>query len=750
LGRDETHVLPQKRGRTELLTSALLETPMRHPALAALLVWGAVFASYSESPGQSGWVWQNPSPQGNDLGGIHVFSRDVLLLIGDISTFLLSTDGGQNWQPRPGTGAQFEQLHAFHFIDPTTAFLVADTMVFKTTNGSNDWFPIQTGQVIASSFHNGREGCLLMASGSTGSNVLHTLDGGTTWTSQHLAASFEQACMAFPDSLHGLILGYQGELYTTSNGGASWTDKGYASYWGNLALYFFNNQTGWLVGEGANICKTTNGGQSWTRQYTGNNWETLRGIYFKNTQQGWAWGPGLFLRTTNGGISWSNQSKPVPEDIQAIQFADSTTGWAIGRRGTILRSTNAGVSWTSQSKQFDASTLDAVQFVSENEGWFAGHDLSGSRGVIFHSTNGGATWTSQANNLPGEGTSIYFVNRDTGWVSTASPSTGGTIFKTTDGGATWVQKAAVTTPLREVKFTSPRAGWALGDGSIFKTTDAGESWVQQETGFDTPFLQSCDFRDSLSGWVLGLSTTGGTTSVLVANTTDGGATWTRHTLGGADNLRSVEFLNARNGWAVGAGEAIYGTSDGGQSWTLQHRNPSSGATLNSVAFADSMHGWAAGGSQGSSGVILQTTNGGRSWLRSLVSEQPILKLWFSDATKGWAVGEGGTILKTTSGGVVLSLGKTIVTVPEGFCLFQNYPNPFNPRTGVRFQVPGVSDVNIAVYDILGREVAVLVHERKLPGSYEVTFDGSGLASGVYFYRLTAGTFAQTRKLVLLR
>jgi hypothetical protein len=81
---------------------------------------------------------------------------------------------------------------------------------------------------------------------------------------------------------------------------------------------------------------------------------------------------------------------------------------------------------------------------------------------------------------------------------------------------------------------------------------------------------------------------------------------------------------------------------------------------------------------------------------------------------------------------------------------QNYPNPFNPKTGVRFQVGGVSDVNIVVFDLLGREVAVLVNERRQPGTYEVTFDGSSMASGIYFYRLQAGSFVETRKMLLVK
>jgi hypothetical protein len=88
--------------------------------------------------------------------------------------------------------------------------------------------------------------------------------------------------------------------------------------------------------------------------------------------------------------------------------------------------------------------------------------------------------------------------------------------------------------------------------------------------------------------------------------------------------------------------------------------------------------------------------------------------------------------------------------PLEYRLEQNYPNPFNPKTGIRYQVPGVSNVKVVVYDVLGREVALLVDEKKSPGTYEVHFDGSGLASGVYVYRLTAGDFVDSKKLVLLK
>ncbi len=87
---------------------------------------------------------------------------------------------------------------------------------------------------------------------------------------------------------------------------------------------------------------------------------------------------------------------------------------------------------------------------------------------------------------------------------------------------------------------------------------------------------------------------------------------------------------------------------------------------------------------------------------------------------------------------------------KDFNLYQNYPNPFNPSTSIEYRVGSDEYVTLKVYDLLGREVAILVDEYAPAGRYEVDFDGSKFSSGVYFYRLQAGEFRETRKMVLLR
>ena len=97
-------------------------------------------------------------------------------------------------------------------------------------------------------------------------------------------------------------------------------------------------------------------------------------------------------------------------------------------------------------------------------------------------------------------------------------------------------------------------------------------------------------------------------------------------------------------------------------------------------------------------------------------------------------------------------GISLEQIPSelGFVLEQNYPNPFNPTTKIRWQSPVSSWQTLKVYNMLGNEIAMLVNEKKPAGSYEVSFDASGLPSGVYFYKLQAGSYVETKKMILLK
>jgi hypothetical protein len=116
----------------------------------------------------------------------------------------------------------------------------------------------------------------------------------------------------------------------------------------------------------------------------------------------------------------------------------------------------------------------------------------------------------------------------------------------------------------------------------------------------------------------------------------------------------------------------------------------------------------------------------------------------------WIGTYGGGLAVYHESGVVKVDEKSDEKIPTEFILAQNYPNPFNPTTKIKYSIPKESFVKIAIYDILGKEIATLVNEGKPTGNYEIQFNASNLPSGVYFYRMQAGNFIETKKMVLIK
>ena len=149
------------------------------------------------------------------------------------------------------------------------------------------------------------------------------------------------------------------------------------------------------------------------------------------------------------------------------------------------------------------------------------------------------------------------------------------------------------------------------------------------------------------------------------------------------------------------------------------------------------------------------TQEGWFWQNPLPQGNDLNSICFIDANIGTAVGPGGTILRTTNGGVTFIGDEPNPKQPNSFLLSHNYPNPFNPATTITYQIPQTEFVTLKVYDILGKEIATLVNEEKPAGSYEVEFNShSGevrnLTSGIYFYQIKAGEYSETKKMILLK
>jgi hypothetical protein len=130
----------------------------------------------------------------------------------------------------------------------------------------------------------------------------------------------------------------------------------------------------------------------------------------------------------------------------------------------------------------------------------------------------------------------------------------------------------------------------------------------------------------------------------------------------------------------------------------------------------------------------------------------LYKWGFNDSFALYSKELKGCVINGTVYGDTTKVGveDKVDPVATTFNLEQNYPNPFNPSTVISYRLPVSSNVTLKVYDVLGNEVATLVNEEKQPGNYEVEFNASNLPSGIYFYKLQAGDYNQTKKMVLLR
>jgi photosystem II stability/assembly factor-like uncharacterized protein len=372
----------------------------------------------------------------------------------------------------------------------------------------------------------------------------------------------------------------------------------------------------------------------------------------------------------------------------------------------------------------------------------------GTFGTILHTTDGGVSWLAQAA-VPGyeyaSFRSVHMVDRQTATIV----GDAGKILRSTDGGKTWTAQTSGTSyALIDVGFADGMHGIVVGGGQTYpnppfgfalRTTNGGDGWIYQSLG--TGALKGVSIVDATRALATG-------ENGRIARTTDGGIVWTPQSSGTSSTLNDISMSDNLLGTAVGDGGLILRTTDGGTTWTRQI----SGVTnqLTGVSFANARTGTVVGAYWA---TILHTTNGGATWaLQDPGTQSALTAVVQVDETTATAVGAWGTILGTRSGGLVSVHERPTTTRgdPPSFVLCQNYPNPCNAVTTFEFRVAGSGVVTLRVHDVLGNEVATLVNEVKAPGVYTVWFDAGNHASGVYFYRLQAGHYTATRKLLLVQ
>jgi len=413
--------------------------------------------------------------------------------------------------------------------------------------------------------------------------------------------------------------------------------------------------------------------------------------------------------------TWTKQTSGYNENFKKVFFTDSLYGWIAGDSGLIINTSNGGSNWVTQSRNTNDYLID-VFFLNRLNGWSIAWRIAGAsiQSIVYTTTNGGQNWATYI--YPDSATllnTIHFINSQTGFIGCSYTSTK-SILRTTNGGSNWFPANVDTNfasffPVKKFKFLDVNTGFAAGG-----------------------YLDICG---------------------VVWKTTDGGINWSSKAIGG-EPFNSIDFPNS-NTIVISGGDYEYGVSvnystDRGENWNWFYTGYF--GIGYSLSFRTISEGWI---SAGFSQMFLRTTDAGLSWINVATPDSTsVYAVTFPNQRTGWAVGDKGTILKFT--GNPIGINNIGGKIPDRIKLYPNYPNPFNQLTIINYQLSRhggslTSFIKIKVYDISGKEVAVLVNQRQVPGVNKTTFNGSGLSSGVYFYQLIADDeVIQTRKMVLAK
>jgi hypothetical protein len=407
---------------------------------------------------------------------------------------------------------------------------------------------------------------------------------------------------------------------------------------------------------------------------------------------------------------------------------------------------------------------------------------------IFYSDDNGGSWN--VGRVPPwvvGGTNHYptitgvWVNRGV-ILASGSPLQGNVFWRSTDNGVSWgASSTGITSsgidPTAKVLAASGTTVYiGTGGSGVFLSTDNGTTWSAANNGLPTYKISTFTAYVNINCLaIIGNDVFAGLHGDLSGNRfgirhcTLGGTTW--DSLGGGlpSNVTVVSLLvvgttlYARMGLTT-PGNFVYKSTDLGATWTNSTNGLPDGSTVSlgtQAMFAD-------GGTifiRGGTGEYVSTTGGG-NWTpmnsTGLPSSFVITGYIVVGNTMFIAVLDLTTLPVTTSIwkraiSELTAVGGVAPDLPAKFVLEQNYPNPFNPSTkiayviptGAGFQATG-SNVRLAIYDLLGRELAVLANGAQSPGRHEVTFDARGLASGVYLIRMTSGALSLTKRMALVR
>jgi len=594
-----------------------------------------------------------------------------------------------------------------------------------------------------------------------------------------------------------------GEILRSTNGGTNWSVVVLPRQVALYGIDFITRDQGCVVGSGGTIFRTTNGGSTW-QDVSATQAALLYDVSFVDQNIGIAVGSGgTILRTTNGGTAWTAISSGVVNTLREVRFISPSTLWIAGDSGTLLFSSNSGATWSVRLTGTTAN-LRTVYFLDAQRGW-----IGGSNGTLRRTTDGGASW-SAANIAPSTKAiyrSILFASEQKGIVLDYY----GKIFRTIDGGNSWglvkdLRNLGWGPHLWTVGATGGQRFVVCGSRAVLLvSTDDGVTWNSQKPNLPQQYyIPSRNIIATIPGTV-----TSEKECVMVAHYdsysnapmtlapgADDNATGTAAVMEAARIMRGFQFRSTVKLVAVSGEElGMFGSHHYVETALSEKRNIVGAVNGDMIGYpfkSDTarlvLGSYLQRNRLVDSALVYNTRYGiGLTLVTDVdstgasdygpfaiagydaldVAEATAPEIWggsnpyYHKTTDTWDKLHAGMIRRGAqlmlavvaemAGPVSLINSLPLqAQVPDHFSLSQNYPNPFNPTTTITFGIPVSAHVSLKIYDLMGREVATLVDAPGPAGVHTVVWNASSMPSGVYYYRLSASEFVQTRAMVLVR
>ena len=411
----------------------------------------------------------------------------------------------------------------------------------------------------------------------------------------------------------------------------------------------------------------------------------------------------------NAQFKWEIIQNAPSEDFGRFEdmvFVNENIGYVININGEVHKTIDGGNTWK-LIYQFDSIPIRCIGFADENNGWIGSIGRFGNQVADY-------LFRTIPSPEPAGLCGIYVVDKSTIFAC-GRYSDSPTIIRSTDGGNSWTSQdlSNVANGLVDIFFFNPDTGFAVGSvgeppqrsGLILRTVNGGDTWFTART---LPV-------NGISCWKISFPS------------------------------RNVGYVSYQ---MIDKDVYYLKTVDGGVSWTQNHFATAGNFSAQGIGFVTENLGWMGSwpGADMDERTSYETRNGGRTWTKVDHAGINVNRIRIVNDNLAYAI---GTNVYRISQGNVTEV-EQLKELVEEYKLKQNYPNPFNPATKINYEVSKTEFVTIRVYDSIGKEVATLVNDVHMPGSYTYEFDASFFSSGVYYYTFTAGDFTETKKMLLVK